>query len=106
MTNSHVGKKGMIGASSSTDASVTEGSENPFADLGFGNPELELAKSKLVTEMAKVIDERDLSQAGAGEIIGLLQPQLAELLNGHWKSYSIDRLNLYLTKLGVRCPKY
>lgn len=91
----------MIGISSSTDAIVTEGSKNPFADLGFGNPELELAKSKLVMEMAKVIDERDLSQARAGEIIGLPQPKLSQLLNGHWKSYSVDRLTRYLNKLGV-----
>ncbi len=101
MTKSLVRKKGMIGTSSSTDAIVTEGSKNPFVDLGFGNPELELAKSKLVMEMAKVIDERDLSQARAGEIIGLPQPKLSQLLNGHWTSYSVDRLTRYLNKLGV-----
>jgi predicted XRE-type DNA-binding protein len=80
---------------------VIEGSDNPFADLGFANPELELAKSRLVMEMARVIDARDLSQARAGEIIGLPQPKLSQLLNGHWKSYSVDRLTRYLNKLGV-----
>jgi predicted XRE-type DNA-binding protein len=85
----------------SKDPIVTEGSDNPFADLGFAHPELELAKSRLVMEMARVIDARDLSQAQAGAIIGLPQPKLSQLLNGHWKSYSVDRLTRYLNKLGV-----
>lgn len=78
-----------------------EGSDNPFADLGFANPELELAKSRLVMEIGRVIEERDLSQVAAGRIIGLPQPKLSQLLNGHWKSYSVDRLTRYLNKLGV-----
>jgi len=79
----------------------TEGSDNPFADLGFANPELELAKSKLVMEIGRVIEERELSQSQAGRIIGLPQPKLSQLLHGHWKSYSVDRLTRYLNKLGV-----
>jgi predicted XRE-type DNA-binding protein len=83
------------------DVAFTEGSENPFADMGFANPELELAKSKLVMEIGRVIEERCLSQVQAGRIIGLAQPKLSQLLNGHWKSYSVDRLTRYLNKLGV-----
>ena len=83
------------------DVAFTEGSENPFADMGFANPELELAKSKLVMEIGRVIEERSLSQVQAGRIIGLAQPKLSQLLNGHWKSYSVDRLTRYLNKLGV-----
>ncbi len=82
-------------------AAFTQGSDNPFADLGFANPELELAKSRLVMEIGRVIAERRLSQVEAGRIIGLPQPKLSQLLNGHWKSYSMDRLTRYLNKLGV-----
>ncbi len=86
---------------SSGKLAFTEGSDNPFADLGFANPELELAKSRLVMEIGRVIEERGLSQVQAGRIIGLAQPKLSQLLNGHWKSYSVDRLTRYLNKLGV-----
>lgn len=86
---------------SSSEVAISEGSDNPFADLGFANPELELAKSRLVMEIARVIDDRELSQVKAGQIIGLPQPKLSQLLNGHWKSYSVDRLTRYLNKLGV-----
>ncbi len=82
-------------------AAFTQGSGNPFADLGFANPDLELAKSRLVMEIDRVIAERGLSQVAAGRIIGLPQPKLSQLLNGHWKSYSVDRLTRYLNKLGV-----
>lgn len=43
----------------------------------------------------------DLSRARAGEIIGLPQPKLSQLLSGHRKSYSVDRPTGYLNKLGV-----
>lgn len=86
---------------SKAEVAFAEGSDNPFADMGFANPELELAKSRLVMEIGRVIEERELSQVAAGRIIGLAQPKLSQLLNGHWKSYSVDRLTRYLNKLGV-----
>lgn len=83
------------------DVAFAEGSDNPFADMRFANPELELAKSRLVMEIGRVIEEPGLSQVAAGQIIGLAQPKLSQLLSGHWKSYSVDRLTRYLNKLGV-----
>ncbi|HJT12125.1 MAG TPA: helix-turn-helix transcriptional regulator [Dongiaceae bacterium] len=94
-------KKQATRRAAKTEVAFDEGSHNPFADMGFANPELELAKSRLVMEIGRVIEERGLSQVAAGRIIGLAQPKLSQLLNGHWKSYSVDRLTRYLNKLGV-----
>jgi predicted XRE-type DNA-binding protein len=58
---------------------MTEGSDNPFSDLGFKEPELELAKSRLVAEA--VIAERKLSRADTARIVGLSQPRLTRLMN-------------------------
>ena len=80
---------------------VFKGSSNLFADLGFDKPDLELAKSHLVMGIARAIDDRGLSQKKAGELIGLPQPKVSQLLHGHWNSYSIDRLTKYLNMLGV-----
>src|SRR5687767_15011216 len=55
---------------SEADVAFSEGSDNPFADMGFANPELELAKSRLVMEIGRVVEERALSQVAAGRIIG------------------------------------
>ena len=80
---------------------MTEGSQNPFEDLGFKNPELEMTKARLVTEMAAVIEDRKISRADAARIVGWPQPEFARLLNGHWKQYRIEKLASCLNKLGV-----
>jgi len=46
-------RRGSSRGASSKDPIMTKGSENPFADLGFVSPDLELAKSRLVMEIAK-----------------------------------------------------
>lgn len=81
--------------------SVTAGSGNVFADLGFANPELELAKARIVQAIADEIARRDLTQRAAGELIGLPQPKLSTLLRGQWVSYSLDRLVRFATLLGL-----
>lgn len=83
------------------DATATIGSGNVFADLGLPNPELELLKSKLVAKIGEVIDARRLTQTAAGELIGLAQPKVCDLLKGRFDTYSVDRLYRYLTRLGV-----
>lgn len=83
------------------DTTVTASSGNVFADLGFANAELELAKARIVQSIADEIGRRGLSQRAAGEIIGLPQPKLSTLLRGHWASYSLDRLVRYAALLGV-----
>ncbi len=76
-------------------------SGNVFADLGFKNPEQELAKSDLVTILDRRIKELDLTQVEAGKRIGLAQPKLSTLLRGRWQSYSLDRLTTFLNRVGV-----
>jgi len=85
----------------SEEVHITKGSNNVFDDLGLADPELELAKSRLVMEILRVIEERNLSHTRAGEIMGLSQFRLSRLLNGHWKGHSFDLLIRYLNKLGV-----
>lgn len=83
------------------DTSITASSGNVFADLGFANAELELAKARIVQTIADEIARRGLSQREAGAIIGLPQPKLSTLLRGQWSSYSLDRLVRIATRLGL-----
>lgn len=78
---------------------ITEGSNNPFADLGFADPALELAKSRIVREIARFVYDHDLSRANAGRIVGLPPRTFSQLLNGHWKNCSEDQLMRYLKNL-------
>ncbi len=74
-------------------------SGNVFEDLGFENPEEELAKAKLASIINDIIIERGLTQKQAGEILGVNQPKISALKNGRLKGFSLERLFSYLEKL-------
>lgn len=65
-----------------TEVPVTPGSENVFADLGFAEPEEELAKAQLVSHIRQVIERRRLTQVEAAAQMGIDQPKVSALLNG------------------------
>jgi predicted XRE-type DNA-binding protein len=73
-----------------------------FADLGFSNPDLALAKADLVQRIRELIEQRKLTQVRAAELLGLDQPKVSALLRGRVEGYSIDRLFRFLTALGQR----
>ena len=83
-----------------TKIEVTRGSGNVFADLGFEQPEDELAKAKLAVHIWKIINDRKLTQTAAGKIMGLDQPKVSALLNGRLANFSSDRLMRLLAALG------
>lgn len=83
-----------------TEISVTPGSGNVFADLGFAEPEEELAKAKLASRIRQIVKKRRLTQVGAAALIGIDQPKVSALLNGRLANFSSDRLMRLLTALG------
>jgi len=83
-------------------ARIDRGSGNVFADLGIPNPDLALAKAKLVQRIRDLIAERRLTQAKAGELLGLDQPKVSALVRGRVEGYTLDRLFRFLNALGQR----
>lgn len=81
---------------------IDRGSGNVFADLGIPNPDLALAKAELVQRIRDLIAERKLTQAKAGELLGLDQPKVSALVRGRVEGYSFDRLIRLLNALGQR----
>ena len=79
---------------------VKEGSGNVFADLGFANPEREQLKARLTLEIYRLIKKRDLTQAGAGVVLGIKQPHVSSLMRGQSGAFSVERLMDFLTALG------
>lgn len=79
---------------------VIPSSGNVFADLGFEDAGLELAKAKLALAISHAIGERKLTQAEAGEITGLDQPRVSAILRGRLGGFSIERLFRTLNALG------
>lgn len=79
---------------------VTPSSGNVFADLGFAEPEEELAKAQLASHIRRIIRRRRLTQVAAAALMGIDPPKMSALLNGRLASFSTDRLMRLLTALG------
>jgi predicted XRE-type DNA-binding protein len=82
------------------DISVTESSGNIFADLGLPHPERELLEAQLMLQIYKLIKARHLTQAAVGEILGIKQPHVSNLMRGRSGSFSAGRLMEFLPALG------
>lgn len=82
------------------DTSVERGSGNVFADLCLSHPEEYLAKSELAAKILNIVRRRRLTQAAAGEVLGISQPKVSALLNGRLDGFSTDRLLRFLTTFG------
>jgi len=73
------------------------GSGNIFADLGLPNAEEHQLKAALVVQLKRLIKERRLTQVAAAKLIGIKQPDLSNILRGHYRGYSMERLMRMLT---------
>jgi predicted XRE-type DNA-binding protein len=81
---------------------IEASSGNVFADLGMANPDLALAKAKLVQRIRAIMADRKLTQASAARILGIDQPKVSALVRGRVEGYSLDRLFRFLNSLGQR----
>ena len=79
---------------------VKESTGNIFADLGFANPEREQLKAHLTVQIYRLVKQRGLTQAEAGEILGIKQPHVSSLMRGLSGAFSVERLMDFLTALG------
>lgn len=82
------------------DTRAEVGSGSVYEDLGLKNYKEMETKSNLVIEISKAIKKRKLTQAAAAEIFGISQPKLSELLRGHFRGYSVERLIRFLNEIG------
>jgi predicted XRE-type DNA-binding protein len=79
---------------------IHDSSGNVFADIGVQDPEEYLAKSKLAARILRIVQNRRLTQANAGKVLGITQPKVSALLNGRLDGFSTDRLFRFLNNLG------
>lgn len=89
-----------MGKNRSPKGVVAASSGNVFADLGFAEPEEELAKAQLVMHIQQAIRRRRLTQVSAASLMGIDQPKVSALLNGRAANFSSERLMRLLTRLG------
>lgn len=79
---------------------VEESSGNVFEDLGLPNADERLAKALLSREIARIIDERGLTQTAAADLLGAAQPDISNIIRGRLSGFALERLTRYLNALG------
>jgi predicted XRE-type DNA-binding protein len=77
------------------------GPDNVFADFGLADADERALKATLVSRIRAVVADRKLTQVKAGEIMGLPQPKVSELVSGGAAGFSAERLIRLLNSLGV-----
>jgi len=75
-------------------------SGNVYRDLRFRDADEMLAKARMVAEISRIIRARRLTQTRAPRVLGLSQPKVSALLNGHFQGDSQERLICLLNRLG------
>lgn len=76
---------------------IEAGSGNIFADLGLPDAEQHLLKAQIVSEIYRLTNERKLTQARAGKLMGISQPEVSRMFKGNFREYSVNRLMNFLT---------
>jgi predicted XRE-type DNA-binding protein len=82
-----------------TDETITRGSGNVFADLGYPDAEERQTKLRLAHAINTVIARRRLTQGAAAERLGVNQPKVSALANYKLGGFSVERLMTFLTAL-------
>jgi predicted XRE-type DNA-binding protein len=84
----------------SDEVEFEKGSGNVFADLGLPDAEEMLLKAHLVHQISVILEERELTQAQAADVLGIDQPKVSHLLRGNLRGFSVERLTRFLNALG------
>lgn len=82
------------------DETITRGSGNVFADLGYADAEERQTKLRLAHALNTEIARRRLTQADAAEKLGVNQPKVSALTRYRLAGFSVERLMTFLTALG------
>jgi len=81
------------------DETITRGTSNVFADLGFADAEERQTKLRLAHAINGVIIRRRLTQAAAAAKLSVNQPKVSALAHYKLDGFSVERLMTFLTAL-------
>jgi predicted XRE-type DNA-binding protein len=79
---------------------IEKGTGNVYTDLGFPDAGEMFVKANLAAKIAEIIESRGWTQERAAEVIGMAQPRLSKMLNGHFRGISQAKMLDCLVRLG------
>jgi predicted XRE-type DNA-binding protein len=76
-----------------------EGSGNVYADLGLKDADQLLVRSQIGYHVFKILEGRKLKQREIAGVLGIAQPDVSHLMNGHFSRFTTDKLLDFLKRL-------
>jgi len=73
---------------------------NVYADIGAANADEMFVKAQLAACIKGILDSQNLTQRQAAGILGLPQPKLSRLLQGHFRGISQAKMMDCIVRLG------
>ncbi len=81
------------------DETITRGTGNVFADLGYADADERQTKLRLANAINGLVARRRLTQTAAAEKLRINQPKVSALANYKLDGFSVERLMTFLTAL-------
>lgn len=81
------------------DETITRGTHNVFADLGYPDAEERQTKVRLALAINAIVAGKRLSQTEAAARLGVGQPKISALARYRLEGFSVERLMTFLTAL-------
>jgi predicted XRE-type DNA-binding protein len=76
-----------------------EGSGNVFADMGLKDADQLLARAQIGFHVFKILESKKLKQREIAKVLGIAQPDVSHLMNGHFSRFTADKLLDFLKRL-------
>ena len=76
-----------------------DGSGNVFADLCLKEANQLLARAQIGFHVFKILEDKQLRQREIAGILGIAQPDVSHLMNGHFSRFTTDKLLDFLKRL-------
>jgi predicted XRE-type DNA-binding protein len=76
-----------------------ESSGNIFADLGLKEADELYARAQIGFGVFEILKNKKLKQREIAEVLGIPQPEVSHLMNGHFSRFTTDKLLDFLKRL-------
>ena len=83
----------------SEEIEIYEGSGNVYADLELEDADELLTRSQIGFLVFKILENRKLKQREIASVLGIAQPDVSHLMNGHFSRFTTDKLLDFLKRL-------
>src|SRR6266404_7456 len=81
------------------ETAFEEGSGNVFADLGLEDAGELFARAKIGFHVYQILKDKKLAQREIAALLGIKQPEVSHLMNGHFSRFTTDKLLEFLKRL-------